>query len=107
MRTPVASLTQSTGVPEQAHGVVQGVVGGGGVGLAADVIAGVPHQQVQGSEDLHARGAGRGVAADFGVALDLVRPVVGPVDHGDHVGRRPAHDALKKLEVRGHRSTGK
>ena len=46
------------------------------------------------------------MAADLGVALDLVVAVVGPPDHRDHLDEGALADALEQIEVGVHRRFG-
>jgi len=89
----------AVGVPEQAERVVECVVGGGGVRLAADEVAGLAHDKMQRRQEVEARRARRRVAADLGVGLVRVRPVVGHVDHRHRVGEGAAGDAIDQGEV--------
>ncbi|MFN9957099.1 MAG: hypothetical protein ACK55I_28690, partial [bacterium] len=68
--------------------------------LAAHVVRGLAHREVQRGEDVHRAGAGRRVATDLGIAGPLLA-VVGVPDHGLRLGEGAVGDAAEQGEVGG------
>ena len=87
-------------VLEELQEVVERVVDRARVRLAAHVVRGLAHREVQRGEDVHRAGAGRRVATDLGIAGPLLA-VVGVPDHGLRLGEGAVGDAAEQGEVGG------
>jgi hypothetical protein len=84
---------------EEPQQVMMRVIDRRRVRLAADVILGLAHDQVQRGEDVHRARAGSRMPADLGVAGPLVRAVVGEVDHVHRLREGARGDALEHAEI--------
>jgi hypothetical protein len=84
------------GVAKEAEQVRKGMVHRRSVGLAADVVMGIPGHEVQCAEDVQGACAGGWVAADLGIAGLLVLAVVRLPNHCTHLGEGALGNGLEE-----------